>query len=148
MLYKNILSECKWYFGGKTYIFQKSSLIDGCVEWNLPMWQYTRWPTPLSQPAKPVMAIRSSSGFSHLRPGVFHISLQKHKIQHTQKRTNNYKLGWALSARGEKFVTLLHSFLCICGLLQVCIWAKFPHSYQECWLILSHQPTQPLVHKS
>ena len=32
------------------------------------------------------MAIRSSSGFSHLWPGVFHISLRTHKTQHTQLR--------------------------------------------------------------
>ena len=28
-----------------------------------------------------LMASRSSSGFSHLRPGVFHIDLQTHKTQ-------------------------------------------------------------------
>ena len=32
------------------------------------------------------MAIRSSSSFSHLQPGVFHISLRTHKTQHTQPR--------------------------------------------------------------
>ena len=41
---------------------------------------------PLSQPSKPLLAIRLYSGFSHLRPGVFHISLQTHKKQHTQLR--------------------------------------------------------------
>ena len=97
---------------------------------------------PLSQPPKPLMAIRSSSGFSHLRPGVFHISLQARKTQHTQlrrwkkRRTNNHGLGFAPSARREKFVTLLCSFLCICEQSRACIRAKFPHSHQECWLTL------------
>ena len=95
------------------------------------------------------MAIWLSSGFSHLRPGVFHISLQTHKTQYTQlrgwkKRTNNHRLWIAPSARREKFVTVLCSFLCICGLSRSCIRAKFPHSHQECWLILSHWPTWPL----
>ena len=34
--------------------------------------------SPLFRPPKPLIAI------SHLRPGVFHISLQTHKTQHTQ----------------------------------------------------------------
>ena len=94
------------------------------------------------------MAIRSSSGFSHLRPGVFHISLQK--TQHPQTRKwkkgtrNNHGLELAPSARREMFVTLLCSFLCICGLAQACIRAKFPQSHQERWLILSRWTTRPL----
>ena len=90
--------------------------------------------SPLSQPPKPLMVIRSSCGFSHLRPGVFHISLQTHKTQHKQsrgwkkRRTNNHGLGFAPIARREKCVTLLRGFLCICGLLRAYIRAKFPHS--------------------
>ena len=49
-------------------------------------WQYTVGRPPLSQPPKPLIAIRSSSGFSHLWLGVFHISLQTHKTQYTQPR--------------------------------------------------------------
>ena len=82
------------------------------------IWQYTTSRSPLSQLSKPLMAIRSSGGFSHLWPGVFHISLQTHNPQHTQlrgwkkRRTNNHGLGLAPSARREKSVTLsLHSVL-------------------------------------
>ena len=90
--------------------------------------------SPLSQPPKSLMASWSSSGFSHLRPGVFHISLRTLKTQHTQprrwkkRRTNNHR-------RREKFVTLLCSFLCISGLSRACSQAKFPQSHQERWLI-------------
>ena len=62
------------------------------------------------------MAIRSSSGFSHLRPRAFHIAIQTHKTQHTQprtwkkRRTNKHGLGLAPSARKEMFVTLLCGF--------------------------------------
>ena len=96
------------------------------------------------------MAIRSSSGFSHLWPGVFHISLKTHQTQQTntrveEKRTNKHELGLAPSARREKFVTLFQSFLCIYELSQACIRVKFPQSPQERWLILSCCPTQPLV---
>ena len=68
------------------------------------MWQYTAGRPPLSQLPKPHIAIRLSSGFSHFRPGVFHISLQKHKTKHTQKerveekRTNKHGLRLAPSA--------------------------------------------------
>ena len=50
------------------------------------MWQYIAGRPPLSQPPKLLMAIRSSSGFSRLRPGVFQISFRTHKTQHTQPR--------------------------------------------------------------
>ena len=54
---------------------------------SLYLWQYTRTAGPhylnlLNQ----LMAIRSSSGFSHLQPGAFHIPLQTHKTQDTQPR--------------------------------------------------------------
>ena len=111
------------------------------------MWQYTAgWP-PLYQHPKPLMGIRSSSGFFYLRPGVFHISLRTHKTQHTQprgwkKRTNNRGLGLAPSAKRS----LLHfpNILCICRLSQPCIRAKFPQSHQERWLILSRWLTWAL----
>ena len=45
----------------------------------------TGW-SPIPQPLKPLIAIWLSSDFSHLQPGVFHISLQTHKTQHTQSR--------------------------------------------------------------
>ena len=32
------------------------------------------------------------------------------------------------------------------SLSRVCIRAKFPQGYQECWLIFSRRPTRPLVH--
>ena len=50
------------------------------------MWQYIAGRSPLFQPPKPLIAILSSSGFFHLRPGVFHISLETHKTQRTQRR--------------------------------------------------------------
>ena len=88
------------------------------------------------------MAIRSSCGFSHLRPGAFYIALQTHKTQHTQprgwkrRRTNKYELGLVPSTKRETFVTLSCGFLCI-WLLRACIRAQFLNSHQERWLILS-----------
>ena len=74
------------------------------------LWQYTAGRSPLSQPPKPLVAIRSSCGFSYLRPGVFHISLRTHKTQYTQprrwKKENKHGLGLAPSIRREKFVIL------------------------------------------
>ena len=63
---------------------------------------------PLSHPTKQLMAIRIVLRFSHLWPGVFHIPLPTHKIRNSEggiKRRIN-RLGLALSARKEKFVTL------------------------------------------
>ena len=121
------------------YLFILLSLL-GCG--NTPLVR-----SPLSQPPKPLMAIRSSSDFSYLQLGVLHISLRTHKTQHTQpreKRTNKHGLGLSPSARRKKFETLLHSFLCICGLSRACIRVKFPQSYQERWLIVSSWPTRSL----
>ena len=61
-----------------------------------------------------------------------------------EKRTNKHGLGLAPNKRMEKFVTLLRSFLCICGLTRACIRSKFPQSHQECWLIFSRKPTRHL----
>ena len=87
-----------------------------------------------------LIAIWSSSGFFHLRPGAFHIVLQTHKTQYTQpkgwrkRKTNKHWLG--LASRREKFVTLLCGFLCI-WLSRACIRVNFQHSHQERWHILS-----------
>ena len=61
-----------------------------------------------------------------------------------EKRTKKYGLGLAPSACRERFVTLLRSFLCICGLAQAYIRAKFSQSYKERWLMISRWPTRPL----
>ena len=70
----------------------------------------------------------------------------KHNIHNWEGggKENKHRLGLAPSARRKKFMTLLHSFLCICELSWVCIWAKLPQSHQERWPILSRWPTQPL----
>ena len=81
-----------------------------CDEWDTSDNILTGKPL-LSRPPKPLIAIRSSCGFSHLWPGVFHISLKTYKTRHTQprvwkkRRINNHRLGLAPSARRE-FVTL------------------------------------------
>ena len=62
-----------------------------------------------------------------------------------EKRTNKHGLGLAPSAKREKFMTFLCSFLCICEISRACIRAKFPQSHQERWLILSSWPTWPLA---
>ena len=95
------------------------------------------------------MAIRSSSGFSHLRPWYFTFlyGRTKHNIHNWEggrKENKQHGLGLVPSARREKFVTLLRSFLCICGLARACIRVKFPQSHQQRWLILSRWPTRPL----
>ena len=112
----------------------------------------------ICQPAGPLylnflnelMAIRSSSGFNHFRPGAFHIALQTHKTQHVQpkgwkkRRTKKHGLRLSPSARRGRFLTL-SSILCFCELSWAYIRAKFLLSHQECWLILSCWPTRPLV---
>ena len=80
-----------------------------------------------------LMSIRSSSGFSHLQPGAFHITLQTHKTQHTQpKRKKRVVFGTFLG-------------FCASVLSRACARTKFAHSYQECRLILSRSPTRHLV---
>ena len=94
------------------------------------------------------MAIRSSSGFSHHRSGVFRISLRTHKTQHTQPRgwkkreQTNTDLGYLQAQEGRR-LWYFPSILSICGL--ACIRAKFPQSHKECWLIFSGWPTRPWV---
>ena len=72
------------------------------------MWQYTAGRPPLYQPPEPLMAIRSSSGFSHLWLGVFHFFFTD-----TQNTTYTTERGgekreqtrtW-ISSKHEKFVT-------------------------------------------
>ena len=62
------------------------------------------------------MASYSSNGFSHLRPGALHISLQICKTQPKEwrKRTNKQTRTWVNSKRkkGEVYVTLLCSSPC------------------------------------
>ena len=71
------------------------------------------------------MAIRSSSGFSHLRPGVFHISLGTHKTQHTQPRAqgkeNKQTRTWVISKRkqGEIFDTFVQLSVHMCAITSV-----------------------------
>ena len=88
------------------------------------------------------MANWSSSGFSHLRPGVFPIFYKptKHNIHNwedgrKEEQTNKQTRTCVSSKRkkGEVFDT------CV-----ACIWAKFPQSHQERWIILLRWPTWPL----
>ena len=88
------------------------------------------------------MAIRSSSGFSHLRPEVFHIPLWTHKTQPRGWRKRKQTQTRVSSKRKKREVC--DTFLAFCELSQACIRAKFPQSHQECRLILSHWPTWPL----
>ena len=83
------------------------------------LWQYTRWPVPyylnlLNQ----LMAIRSSSGFSHLQPGAFYISFKNtqdtiYTTERVEEKKNKHGLQLAPSTR-KKFG---HFFciLCFCG---------------------------------
>ena len=68
------------------------------------MGQDTTGRSPLSQPPKPLMALRSSNVFSHFQPGVYHT---KHNIHNREggRKENKYELGLSPSARREKFVT-------------------------------------------
>ena len=100
----------------------------------------------LSQPPKPLMAIRSSSGFSHLRPGYF-TCIRIHKTQHTQPRgwkkreqTNKHGIGLAQCARRENFVTLFYHLVNY----RECVFERNSHSHHERRLILSHWPIRPL----
>ena len=72
----------------------------------------------------------------------------KHNIHNQEgwRKENKQTRTWVGSKRKtEKFVTLLCSFLCLCGLSRACIRAKFLHSHQEHWLILSRRPIWPLI---
>ena len=81
---------------------------------------------PLSQPLKPLMTIRSSSGFSHLRPAVFPISLRTQNTTYTRKE-NKQTRTWVSSKRKKGEVC--DTFLAFCELSRACIRAKFPQSH-------------------
>ena len=66
-----------------------------------------------------------------------HTKCNIHNREGGGKENKKYGLRLAPSARREKFVTLLCSFLCICELSQACIRAKFQHYY-------SRWPNRPL----
>ena len=57
-----------------------------------------------------------------------------------EERTNKHGFGLALSVKREKF----WHFFSILWQLWACTWTKFPHSYQECWLILLRWLTELL----
>ena len=65
----------------------------------------------------------------------------KYNIHNREKR-NKQTRTW-ISSKGKKG-EVCNTFLAFCGLLHACIRAKFLQSHQECWLILSRWPTQPL----
>ena len=69
----------------------------------------------------------------------------KHNIHNREggRKENKPGLRLAPNGRREKFLTLLCSFLCICGLLRAFLRAKSSRSHQERWLILSRLATRP-----
>ena len=75
--------------------------------------------------------LESSSGSSHLRPGVFHISLPTHKIHNRggerKRRINN--CAWVSSKLKRRKTVTLCSSPCICRLSQECICAKLSQSH-------------------
>ena len=86
--------------------------LERCKNVYLCVWQYTR--SPLSQPPKPLMRIRSSRGFSHLRPRAFHIALQTHNTHHIHNQEGGRKegqtsttLGWLQAQEGRIFNTFV-----------------------------------------
>ena len=101
---------------------------------NSVLWQYTAGRPPLSQPPKPLIAIRSSSGFSHLLPGVFHISLWTHKTQHTQPRgwRKREKQTWTWVSSKRKKGEVCDTF----ALCSVHLWASAS-------MYLSEIPSKP-----
>ena len=96
------------------------------------MWQHTAGRPPQSQPPKPLMAIRSSSGFSHFRSGVFHISLRTHKTQHTQPREwkkreqTNTDLGFLQAQEGRSLWHFPSILWAIAGVYSIKIPTKSP----------------------
>ena len=77
------------------------------------------------------MAIRSSNGFSPIRPGHFTFLYRhtKHNIHNLEggEKENKKRRTWVSSKRKKGDVcNSLHSFLCICELSRACTQAKFP----------------------
>ena len=92
-------------------------------------WQYTAGRSPQYQPPKPLIIIWSSSGFSHLQPGVFHISLRSHKTttyttERVERKENKQTRTWFSSKHKKSKVC--NTFLAFCELSRACIRAKFP----------------------
>ena len=101
---------------------------------------------PLSQPPEPLMAIRSSSGFSHLRPGIFHISLRTHNIHNREGGGKENKQTWTWVSSKRKKGEVCNTFV----LLSVHLWASTSMYSNEIpakppgTLTLSRWPTWPL----
>ena len=88
-------------------------------------------------------------GFSHLRPGALHISLQTHKTlpRGWKKRTNEQTRGWVSSkCKRREFVTLLCSSPCIwwCNGYRRRIWTRRHEFKSWTWLIAFHMALIPL----
>ena len=86
-----------------------------------------------------LIAIRSSRGFSHLRPGDFHMlyTQQKQHIQPREwkkRRTNKHGLGLAPSARRQKFE---HFYVVFCA--SVAIASVYPNE-------IPTEPPEPLIY--
>ena len=89
-----------------------------------------------------LMAIQSSSGSSHLRPGGFHMFYKYTTdityITESGRKKNKQAWIWVVSPKRKKGQVLalfwhsVHPWLS-----RACIQTKFPHSYQERWIILS-----------
>ena len=110
------------------------------------MWQYTAGRPPLSQPSNYSWPSESSSGFSHLWPGVFHIFLPTHKTQLRgwKKKKNKQSRVWVSSKRKKEEVC--DTFLVFCASVsqrERVLERNSPQNHEECWLILSHWPIQP-----
>ena len=95
-------------------------VISNIVGYLMPNSFNTYVPIPAGPPhylniLKPLMASDSSSGFSHLWPGVFHISLQIRKAQSRgwKKRTNEQTQTWVSSKR-KKWGSLCETFCTFC----------------------------------
>ena len=94
----------------------------------------------LSQHPKPLTTSRSSSGFSHLWPGVFHISLQTHNIHNREDGRKEKKLGLRLapSARREKFPTLSEHSVLLQVISSVYFFnRRLPSTSVDCSLLLT-----------
>ena len=72
----------------------------------------------------------------------------KHNIHNREggRKENNQTRTWFSSKL--KNGKVCDTFLAFGELSRACIRAKFPQSHQECWLIISCWPNQPLVYTS
>ena len=105
------------------------------------LWQYTRWPVPTTSTSKTSswlsdrLVVSLISGQGHFTLLYKHTRHNIPKREVEEKKNKQARLG--PSTRREKFVTLSCGFLCV-WLSRAVIRAKFPHSHQERWPILSH----------